>query len=544
MKNIFYCPNHIGLTKAQTLWRELDSLEKRGHLSYIDYPSEIYRPSDISFNKILEAVVNEGHSLTLVLYDIELLKMDLSHLSKLLKKAEGRGVLLRVLNPNFTLDPSTSDCQKTLDLIGAFVSMQKPRSTYQSLPVLADGEKGGTRSSSGFGYAKISDDKINEMIAGKRRGLSLREIARLNDVSLGTVCRYTKDVRAIIEEKTTERVKRTSQSFDISKIDEIPVKPNTRMLKIVREFIRLQRTYHTKHNYYLDLLKFFQWQKIICKRDIKEPEQITFDMGIEYMAFLEERTYKKSVVRRYFMTLSNLLNYCVKRGYMDNNPLAAIKLPVIPRHRIETQNIELKDLQLILATAMAELRRKRSIDLTMISTRNFVGIYLLTTCGMRAGSLLSLRLCDIEKKDGITYLNMETKGADSHRVSVDSETALVLENYVKRYFVGKDPESFLMFKTTINFSRPMSNSALNMAIKKITKKAGIEENKNIVPHSFRTSWASNQYKNGISLKELQLRMNHKNINQTSAYIFSELSETSVDWVPKVDGLNEFVSGGF
>ena len=81
-------------------------------------------------------------------------------------------------------------------------------------------------------------------------------------------------------------------------------------------------------------------------------------------------------------------------------------------HKVETENIEPDELKRILSHAMMQVRGTSNPDRKTISHRNFVGIYLLSTVGMRMGSLLSIRLSDIEEAEQPTPTSIFEKSIE------------------------------------------------------------------------------------------------------------------------------------
>ena len=240
--------------------------------------------------------------------------------------------------------------------------------------------------------------------------------------------------------------------------------------------------------------------------------------------------------------MNTYLNYCLKRGYVRVNHVSAIKSPKVPRHKLETEILEPAELKRLLSHALMQVRGSSIADRKTIAHRNFVGIYLLSTVGMRVGSLLGIRLEDIKDRGGQTFLTMQAKGDDEYSVCLDPVTAKVLKGFIEVYFTEKPSDSYIMFSRVNDMSRPMTSAALGMALKKIVQSCGLR-NKKITAHSFRATVATEGYKAGLTLKELQMRLNHKKIEQTSAYIKWAEKASDATWVPDLGEEFELLTGG-
>ena len=528
--NVFYLPNEQSIEEAKELWRNLDSEFSSGSLSYVDDEHQTVRVAQSTFKKVLESA---KHNSTIILWDLSLIKMKMSEFNDIMSRMENRGVLVRILNPDYLLDPSTPNCRRTISLLSKMEDAGKAyKNSYAHL-----------RNEGGYGFKVIGDELKELLKKARREGKTLKEISIEFGVSVPTISKYTKGIRAIKKEQTKVKVKRDRKVFDYDVIDSLSIS-DKRLKEIVREFIKLQRRYETKKSYYSDLRRFFRWNKATGER-IQLVEDIILNFGLEYKAFLEKEGYKAGGIRRYMSTLVTFLNYCVKLGYVSNNPISAIKLPKARRHSVSTHKIEDSDLELILKTSYAQTQKEfKRASSEMIAHRNFLLLYLLSTTGARSGALLSLRLMDITRTERVMYISLESKTDDSYQISVDENSRNLIEKYIKHYFFDKEEDAFLFFHSEDNYYNPMTSSALSNILSRTIKKADIDtKDKNITPHSFRTTYASNQYfRAKKSLKEIQKRLNHKNINQTAAYLQFKDVETTTDWMPNIADFSSNFSG--
>lgn len=525
MKNLFYLPTDISVEKAKSLWQELDAT-KHGSvvLSYIDEDYNDVKTTDRSLRDVLAKV---AHSTTIILWSVRQIDFPMKDFSALLMRQKNRYVTVRILNPDFSLDPDVPECYAVMAMMEAMqgISYNQEKRTH-----------------SGFGYKKIEQEIIDGLRKDKKEGLSLKELSRKYDVAVTTVCKYTRGIQPIVREQKREVKKRYQPGFNFDLLQNVPIEQQSRIRETVVEFLKSQRTYETRRNYFLDLQKFFNW--VYAKKTIKmeDPDQITFEIGSYYLEWLQNTGFRKSVVRRYFSTLNTYLNYCLKRGYVRINHISAIKSPKIPRHKVETEILEPSELKRVLSHAMMQVRGTSVPDRKTIAHRNFVGIYLLATVGMRVGSLLGIRLQDIRDRGGQTFLTMQAKGDDEYSVCLDPVTTKVLKAFIDLYFADKPEDSYIMFSRVNDMSGPMTSAALGMALKKIVQSCGLR-NKKITAHSFRATVATEGYKAGLTLKEIQMRLNHKKIEQTSAYIKWAEKATDATWVPDLGEEFELLTEG-
>lgn len=528
MKNIFYLPNNISLEKAKELYRDQENRKHSAYLPYLYYDAEAVHKSHRSFKNLLE---NLQSSCTVILWDVNLISMPISVLSSLIAKLKHREIKIRILNPVFTLDPDSATCEHVLNLLEAFETKNKKPAKEVRMPEASEAE-GQIRTKEGFGYKRVNQKVIAEIVKLRKLGYSVREIARECDVSVASAYKYSKGIPPIRREQIKERVKRNNKSFDLKKLKSLP-KCEGRLNIIIGEFIRLQRSYQTKKNYFVDLEKFCAWAASKGHK-VNEPDDITVNLGVLYKEEIERR-YAPSVVRRFMTSLSVFLNYCVRLNYARSNQIGVIKLPVLPRHNVKTESISAEDLRKIIKTAYGKVLKCHDRKL-MANFRNYLGLLLLSTGGMRIGALLSLRVKDVQTNaEGVTCLKLESKRSDTYSISIDERVAAVVKKYIYTYFKNHSDESFLFFSKKDDFTQPMTTSGFNNVFRKTIEAAGINPETRVIPHSFRTSYATLMFNQGITLRELSARLNHKNIAQTAAYIKVEKSKTACSWLEDVEG---------
>ncbi|MFK7827924.1 MAG: tyrosine-type recombinase/integrase [Oligoflexales bacterium] len=529
MKNIFYLPNNISLEKAKELYKDQENRKHSAYLPYLYYDAEAVYKSHRSFKNLLETLQS---SCTVILWDVKLISMPAGVLAGLVAKLKHRDIKIRILNPVFTLDPDSPTCEYVLNLLEAFEEKKTNHKPQNRLEEAKLGESF-VRAESGFGYKRTNVLVVEDILKYRRLGYSVREIAKKCNVSVSTAFKYSKGLPPIRREMIKERVKRNHKSFDLKQLQKLP-KCEGRLNIIIAEFIKVQRTFETRKNYFNDLSKFASWAVEKGHR-IDDPSDISLKIGLEYKEKIEKR-YAPSVVRRFVTTLNVFLNYCVKLGYLKHNSISAIKLPIIPRHNVTTEAIKVSDLTKIIKTAHGKALKCPKTK-RMTNFRNYLGILLLSTGGMRLGSLLSLRVKDVKPtaKNNLR-LNMEAKRSSKYSITIDDRVADLLKQYIHTYFRDLPEESFLFFSRTNDFTRPMTTAAFNNIFRKLITDSEIKPEHKISPHSLRVSYATLMFEQGMSLKELSYRLNHKNIAQTAAYIKIETTKTSCNWLSEIDGV--------
>ena len=86
----------------------------------------------------------------------------------------------------------------------------------------------------------------------------------------------------------------------------------------------------------------------------------------------------------------------------------------------------------------------------------------------------------------------------------------------------------------LNFTASTFKKIPASDIKKLSKEAGIL--KNVTPKTLRVTFATLAYKAGMDLKQLQTRLNHKNHDQTLAYIQNLDATSENEYLPQVNDI--------
>ena len=509
MRNIFILPDYINLARAKRVWREKDELRHAGKATYIDDPCRVYKDFERS---VLDVIRSAERSTTIVLWSIDQLNVPTGLLNSALENRKQDFILIRVLNPDLAFDPQSPDCGSLIELM-AFQS---------NAPVALQEEK----TTSASGNEKISDELIEKIKQEKYLGKTLREIAREYDISKTTVAKYTKGIAPIKREKVKQTVKRENKVFDYQIIQDDPRIKGTRLAQVVTEYIKSQRSFETKKHYFRDISTYIDW---LIENKLHPSEEMhlnDFDMGHAYLEMLTKK-YSPSTVGRMFKSIRNLLSYCVKRGYFYYNELEVIKLVKVKNYHVTTEPLESEELKLFLSTGLGVLNNpKVKGDSKAKAFRNFVGFYLLASCGMRIGALMSLRKMDVRTVYDQMILNLESKG-DTYQVTLDKAVANVVLKYLDLFFSDEPDHAYLMFSSPANKTRALCPNSFNMIISRHAQKCRIK--KKVSGHTFRTTFATQAYFSGITLKEIQKRLNHKRIEQTAAYIKFNLKGIQTPW---------------
>ena len=141
-------------------------------------------------------------------------------------------------------------------------------------------------------------------------------------------------------------------------------------------------------------------------------------------------------------------------------------------------------------------------------------IETLYGCGLRVSELINLKLSNWYIKEG--FIKVIGKGNRERLIPIGKITSKVIELYVNKLrchqTIQKGYEDFIF----INYrGKNLSRVTIFKIVKKLTSKSGIK--KNISPHTFRHSFATELIERGANLRAVQEMLGHQSITTTQLY---------------------------
>lgn len=249
-------------------------------------------------------------------------------------------------------------------------------------------------------------------------------------------------------------------------------------------------------NVFIDAIGISLCQKIIDEWHNKNP-----------------KTFKK-----YKNYTSNILKYAIHLGYIDKNCMDYV---IIPKNTddINTDKdiifYELEQLQ----TFLEECKSNPF-------THTF--FYLIAFTGLRKSEALALEWADVDFKNNELTVSKTLSRGENGRIYISTP-----KTYSSKRVIDLDFETVRLLKkwklqqknSTYVFTNPLNNELYNPTsvrkwIDPIVKKTNLPK---ITPHGFRHTHASLLIEADVSLKEIQERLGHKNI-QITANIYTHITK--------------------
>lgn len=303
---------------------------------------------------------------------------------------------------------------------------------------------------------------------------------------------------------------------------------------LIHWFIQSFQSENTKLSYSKDLEEFFLFSYRVLKIKIINLKQITERLVILWKESL--KLYSIASISRKISVLSSFLTYSKKRGLIDTNIVEFIKKP--KSNKISKTNaLNNEEIFTIIEFAKKQfqiIKSKENRSYRVWRLRYTV-LYVLFTVGLRVEELCGLKIKDFENTDHFSRLHLKTKGNLVHSPIIHSNTAKVLLDYKNEFRFDATPDEYFFIRVQLckNITKLNRSSIFDM-VKITVKESRIL--KEISPHSFRATLATQLHLQGIPIVQIQNLLNHKLTATTSIYIkkSSEIQEAASQKIKFLD----------
>lgn len=264
------------------------------------------------------------------------------------------------------------------------------------------------------------------------------------------------------------------------------------MKRIITIFIKqkMAEVAQTTVDCYIYALKdYYQW---LMRNNINNVDNNVIN---DYFIYLREKHYSTATIRDKHAVLHAFYNWCVKYGYVTENPVTLKKPRVTGRARCFTE-LEIQKI----------LSYYNTRD-TFTKIRDYTIICILLATGIRRAELLNIT--DITND----YITVIGKGGKIRSVPVSTQLRQVLHTYV----IERDKIAICPYLIVTNRGTRMTTNGLRAVFTRLSHGTGIA-GKRFSPHTFRHTYATMFLKNGGDLTSLQHILGHADISTTAIYL--------------------------
>lgn len=214
-------------------------------------------------------------------------------------------------------------------------------------------------------------------------------------------------------------------------------------------------------------------------------------------------------VARILSGVRSFYRFLTLEGEVETDPTELLENPKIGKHLPEVlSQQEIDDIEAAIDVSKPE------------GVRDLAIIEVLYSCGLRISELINLQMSHLYLEEG--YLRVYGKGRKERLVPIgDVATERLRAWFVVRMEVKVKPgEEDYVFVSPRRGKR-LSRISLFVFIKEYARLAGIR--KNISPHTFRHSFATQLLEGGANLRAIQMMLGHEDIATTEIYMHIDKS---------------------
>ena len=228
----------------------------------------------------------------------------------------------------------------------------------------------------------------------------------------------------------------------------------------------------------------------------------TEDIRIYLIKYKESNSLSKITIDNVRRIFSSFFSWLEDEGYILKNPVKRI-------HRIKSPRI-------IRNTFTDEDFEKMCNNCNNL--RDLAIIELLISTGMRVGELVNLNIEDIDfnERECIVF----GKGESERVVYFDARCKLHLLDYL----TSRNDNNPALFVSLKKPYKRLGRNGVEITLTKLGKRCGI---KNVHPHMFRRTFATNAIDKGMPIEQVQRLLGHIQIDTTMKYAMVNQSNVKI-----------------
>lgn len=248
----------------------------------------------------------------------------------------------------------------------------------------------------------------------------------------------------------------------------------------------------TRSHHAQNLKDYLRWceRKALAQSEVKRAHIEVYARELS-----EVRGLMASTVANKLATISRFYRFAQIDGYLPGNPAEYVKRPTVPR--VSTTNgLTRSELLAVLDAG------QRS------SPRDHALVCILGLNGLRIGEVMGSKIDDLTRQGGYHTLRVRReKGGDTPVVPLAPRTSWAVEQTI----YGRTAGPIFLNRE----GEPMDRASANRVVKRLVKSVGIT--KRITAHSFRHTFITLALDAGVSVRDVQNSVGHRDARQVSYY---------------------------
>lgn len=267
----------------------------------------------------------------------------------------------------------------------------------------------------------------------------------------------------------------------------------------------------TRRAYKIDVSEFSKFL------GLKRPEEfrtVARAHVIAWRELLERRGLSPPTIRRKLSALSSLFEYLCEKNAVAGNPVDGVKRPMVNSNEGSTP---------ALSDAQARRLLEAPPEDTLKGVRDRAIIATLLYHGMRREELCSLKVKDLQSRQGVIHFKVKGKRGKIRFVPAHAQAQRLIESYLLLAGHGDDHDGPLFRPVRNNrtgeLDRPLNaNSIYRNVVRKYGQATGLNiEVNGLCVHSMRATAATNALSHEADIAKVQEWLGHANVSTTRLY---------------------------
>lgn len=222
-----------------------------------------------------------------------------------------------------------------------------------------------------------------------------------------------------------------------------------------------------------------------------------------FLAFLGTQSYSKSTIARKLATLRSFYKFCMRRGYVEAHPLAAIRTP--KQEKRLPKFLELDQITKLLSTPDNN---------TLLGSRDHAMLEVLFSTGVRVSELVDLNFVDVNYE--AQTIRVSGKGKKQRTAPIGVTAIAAIKRYLELRRADARSATFDQNALFVNkHGQRLSTRSVRRKLDKYLADAGLDPS--ISPHTLRHSFATHMLNNGADLRSVQELLGHQSLSTTQVY---------------------------
>jgi integrase/recombinase XerC len=234
--------------------------------------------------------------------------------------------------------------------------------------------------------------------------------------------------------------------------------------------------------------------------------QADVDRIRSFLAWMSDREYSSATMARKIATLRSFHKWLEKRGFIDTNPMLAIRTPK-----------QSKRLPKAISVEQIEQLLSAPNNQTLLGARDRAILETLYSTGIRVSEVVGINRGDLDESGEAVLIR--GKGRRERLVPLGSHALTALRHYVAMHdtelaAAGLNAGGEHALFVNKHGGR-LSSRSVRRKVTKYLEQVGLDPE--ISPHTIRHSFATHLLDNGADLRSVQELLGHQSLSSTQVY---------------------------